>query len=364
MIQISDILKEIERIAPLSLQEGFDNAGLQVGDVNRTATGAVLCLDVTEGVIDEAISAGCNLIISHHPLIFKPLKSLSGNTYIERCVMKACRNEIVIYSAHTNLDNATEGVNYKLASLLNLQNISILSPQKGKLLKLSTFVPVSSAETVRIALFDAGAGNIGNYDMCSFNTQGTGTFRPSEKTNPYCGVAGELHHEDEVRIETILPSFLKAAVTRALLSAHPYEEPAFDFYPLDNVWNQVGSGIAGELEQAEDELSFLQKIKNILNVASVRHSALTGRTVRKIAICGGSGAFLIPETIACGADIFITGEAKYNDFLDVEDKILLAVVGHYESEICTKELFYDILSKKFPTFAVQISNTDNPVKYL
>ncbi|WP_280748211.1 Nif3-like dinuclear metal center hexameric protein [Parabacteroides sp. PF5-9] len=364
-MKIKEIIKELELYAPLPLQEGFDNSGVQVGDVYQVATGVLLCLDITEEVIEEAIELDCNLIVSHHPLAFKPFKSLTGSTYIERCMINACKNDIVIYSAHTNLDNVIGGVNYKLAEMIGLQNVRILSPQKDALLKLVTFVPELHAEAVRTALFHAGTGHIGNYDSCSFNAPGTGTFRAQEGTHPFCGEIGELHSEKEVRIETILPAYKKLSVTRALRSVHPYEEPAFDFYPLNNSWEQAGSGIVGELLDAEDELTFLQRVKDIFHVPCVKHSQLTGKKIREVALCGGSGAFLIKDAIAYGADVFITGEAKYNDFYDVEDRILLAVIGHYESEVCTKEIFYTILSKKFPTFAVHFSNVNsNPVKYL
>jgi dinuclear metal center YbgI/SA1388 family protein len=365
MITIKDIINEIEALAPLPLQEGFDNAGVQVGDVRQEASGALLCLDVTEAVVDEAIAKGCNLIISHHPLAFKPFKSLTGHTYIERCLMKACKYDLVVYAAHTNLDNAQGGVNYRLAEMLGLRNVHILSPQKNALLKLVVFVPEAHAGAVRSALFAAGAGHIGNYDACSFNVSGEGTFRAGENCHPFCGEIGNLHHEKELRIETILPAFRKSVVTRALLAAHPYEEPAFDFYPLANTWDTVGSGIVGELPESEEATVFLLGIKELFQAACVKHSALTGRPVRKVAVCGGSGAFLIPEAIAAGADVFITGEARYNDFHDVENKILLAVIGHYETEICTKEIFYTLISKKFPTFALHFSNVNsNPVKYL
>lgn len=365
MIKIKDIIKEIEQYAPLPLQENFDNAGVQVGDINQFATGALLCLDVTEEVIDEAIEMECNLIISHHPLAFKSFKSLTGSTYVERCMMKACKYDLVIYAAHTNLDNAVGGVNYRLAELIGLQNVRILSPQKGVLLKLVTFVPASYADLVRTTLFNAGAGCIGNYDSCSYNLKGEGTFRANENCHPFCGEIGELHVENEIRIETILPAYKKSSVTRALLSVHPYEDPAFDFYSLDNTWDQAGSGIVGELPDAEDERSFLLRIKDLFQVGCVKHSAFTGKPIREVAICGGSGAFLIKEAINYGADIFITGEARYNDFYDVEDRILLAVIGHYESEVCTKDIFYNIISKKFSTFAVHFSNVNsNPVKYL
>ncbi len=364
-MRIKEILQAIENVAPIPLQEDFDNSGLQVGDVNREVTGALLCLDVTESVIDEAVSLGCNLIISHHPLAFKPFKSLTGRTYVERCMIAAIKHDIVVYAAHTNLDNAVQGVNFKLAEMLGLQQVRILSPQKDALLKLVTFVPESHVEYVRNALFNAGAGNIGNYDSCSFNLHGEGTFRANESADPFVGDIGKLHFEKEVRIETVLPKFKQADVLRALLSVHPYEEPAYDFYPLKNDWAQAGSGVVGVLPEPMPEQEFLYLLKDVFNLATIRHTKLQNREIHDVALCGGSGAFLIPEAIAYGADAFITGEAKYNDFFDVEGRLLLAVVGHYESEICTKDIFFDVISKKFPTFVVHKSAFDsNPVKYL
>ena len=272
MIKIKDILKEIERYAPLPLQESFDNAGVQAGDVNQPASGALLCLDVTEEIVDEAIAKGCNLIISHHPLAFKPFKSLTGSTYIERCMMKACKYDLVIYAAHTNLDNAPGGVNFKLAEILGLQNIRVLSPQANALLKLVTFVPAAYAETVRNALFQAGAGHIGNYNSCSFTAEGEGSFKAGEGTSPFCGKIGELHTEAEVRIETILPAFKTAGIIRALLSVHPYEEPTFDVYPLANTWEQVGSGVVGDLHGGEEELEFLQRCTWELDGDCIAHT--------------------------------------------------------------------------------------------
>ena len=365
MIRIKDILKEIEAYAPLPLQEGFDNAGVQVGDVNQPAQGALLCLDVTEEVIDEALELDCNLIISHHPLAFKAFKSLTGKSYIERCLMKACKYDLVIYAAHTNLDNAYGGVNFKLAEMIGLQNVRVLSSQKNALLKLVTFVPEAYADLVRTALFNAGAGHIGNYDSSSFNLHGEGTFRANEGCHPFCGEIGELHTEPEVRIETVLPAFRKASVLRALLSVHPFEEPAYDFYPLANTWDQVGSGVVGELPEEEDELSFLQRIKDLFHVGCVKHSALTGKPIREVALCGGSGAFLINDAISYGADVFITGEIKYHDYFGHEEDILMAEIGHYESEQYTKEIFYSIIRDLFPNFALQLSKINtNPIKYL
>ncbi|MDR1372951.1 MAG: Nif3-like dinuclear metal center hexameric protein [Dysgonamonadaceae bacterium] len=364
-MKISQIISDLENFAPLALQEDFDNSGLQVGDVQQEVKGILLCLDVTEATLDEAINLGCNLIISHHPLLFKFLRKISGKNYIERCVIKACKNDITVYACHTNLDNAAGGVNYHLAEKIGLKNINALCPKKNSLLKLVTFVPLNFAETVRNALFNAGAGHIGNYDSCSFNTEGKGSFKANENANPFVGKTGELHTESEIRIETILPVSRKTAVLRALFDTHPYEEPAFDLYMLENEWKNVGSGIVGELSSNEEEETFLQKIKTLFNLKVLKHSTLSGKKIKKVALCGGSGAFLIPEAILAGADIFITGEAKYNDFYDVENHILLAVIGHYESEVCTKEIFYNIITKKITTFAVHFSKVDtNPVNYI
>ena len=364
-MKIKEIVSALDRFAPLPLQDGFDNAGLQIGLTEAEATGALLCLDVTEAVLDEAIALGCNLVISHHPLIFKGYKSITGKDYVERCILKAIRNDMVLYAAHTNLDNAKGGVNYKIAEKIGLKHLQVLEPKRNSLLKLVTFVPTEQAERVRKALFAAGCGNIGGYDSCSYNLKGEGTFRAGENTHPFCGSIGELHREEEVRIETILPSYKKGEVVRALLSAHPYEEPAFDLYPLENEWTQAGAGIVGELETPETGLEFLKRIKKIFEVECVKHNRLTGREIQKVALCGGAGAFLIPQAIRSGADIFITGEIKYHDYFGHEDEILLAEIGHYESEQYTKEIFYSIIRDLFPNFALQFSKVNtNPIKYL
>lgn len=364
-MRIKELLSIIEQIAPLALQESYDNSGVQVGDVNQEAKGALLCIDVTEEVVNEAITLGCNLIISHHPLAFRKFKSLTGKNYIERCMIKAIKNDIVVYAAHTNLDNAYRGINFYLAKMLGLQNIRILAPQNEKLLKLATFTPHSHADQVRNALFNAGAGSIGDYDSCSYNLEGNGTFRAGKNSHPFVGEVGNIHTEPEVRTEVILPAYKKEEVIRALLAVHPYEEPAYDIYALQNEWKQAGSGIVGTLPEEMEEENFLYLIKDIFNLSSVQYSTLRNKPIRDVAICGGSGSFLIPQAIGYDADVFITGEAKYNDFYDVEDKILLAIIGHYESEIFTKNVFYDAISEKYPTFALYMAGTDkNPVKYL
>lgn len=364
-MKIKEIVSALEMFAPLPLQDGFDNAGLQVGLTDAEAAGALLCLDVTEEVVDEAIEKGCNLIVSHHPLIFKGYKSLTGRDYVERCIMKAIKHDIVIFSMHTNLDNAPQGVNYKIAEKIGLKNLRILDPKEGMLLKLVTFVPVEKAAEVRKALFDAGCGQIGNYDSCSYNVEGNGTFRAGKGTHPYCGEQGKLHQETEIRIETILPAYQKRKVIQTLIQAHPYEEPAFDFYPVQDTWHQVGAGVVGELETEENEDAFLCRVKKLFGVGCIKHSHFCGRKIKTVALCGGSGAFLLPKAVSSGADVFITGDVKYHDYFGYVNDILIADIGHYESEQYTKEIFYSIIRDEFPALKVLMTGVNtNPINYL
>ncbi|CCZ48028.1 dinuclear metal center protein YbgI family [Bacteroides sp. CAG:661] len=364
-MKIKEIVSALERFAPLPLQDGFDNAGLQIGLTEAEATGALLCLDVTEAVLDEAIGLGYNLVIAHHPLLFKGCKSITGRDYVERCILKAIKNDIVIYAAHTNMDNAWGGVNFKIAEKLGLKNVRVLEPKEEALVKLVTYVPVAQAEEVRNALFAAGCGCIGRYDSCSYNVEGSGTFRAQEGTHPYCGAVGELHTEAEVRIETIVTAYRKAEAVRALLKVHPYEEPAFDLYPLQNTWQQAGAGVIGELEKPETELEFLKRVKKTFEVECLRHNKLMGREIQTVALCGGAGAFLLPLAIRQRADVFLTGEIKYHEFFGHEGEILLAETGHYESEQYTKEIFYTIIRDLFPSLDVQQTRVNtNPIKYM
>ena len=365
MVRIKDIANALEMFAPLPLQDGFDNAGLQIGLTEAEVAGVLLCLDVTEAVVDEAVALGCNLIVSHHPLIFSPLKRITGSNYIERCVIKALANGIAIYSAHTNIDNAPGGVNYRIAEKLGLQNVRILVPKEDALLKLAVYVPVSAADAVRNALFAAGCGNIGNYDSCSYNVDGYGTFKANEGCNPFCGNVGELHREQEVRIETVLPAYLKNKVVAALIKAHPYEEPAFDIYQLKNGWDSVGSGVIGELPAECDEAEFLQGVKEKFNVGSVRHTPLLGKSVKRVALCGGAGGSFAGAAMAAGADVYMTGEARYHDLFNYAGKMLVAVIGHYESEQYTMDIFKEIIEKACPEVKVQKTAVNtNPVNYL
>ncbi len=365
MAKVKEIAAALEMFAPLPLQDGFDNAGLQVGLTDAEVTGVLLCLDVTEEIIDEAVASGCNLIVSHHPLIFSPLKKITGATYVERCVIKALQNGVSIYSAHTNIDNALGGVNYRIAKKLGLQNVKILVPKEEALLKLSVYVPTAAAEAVRSALFAAGCGKIGNYGSCSYNVSGYGTFEAGEGAHPFCGSVGSLHKEEEVRIDTVMPAYIKGRVVKALLAAHPYEEPAYDIYPLKNSWESVGAGVIGELSSPADELSFLKNIKEVFGAGSVRHTALLGKEVRRVALCGGAGGSFAQAALAAGADLYLTGEARYHDLFSYDGKMLLAVIGHYESEQFTMEIFKEIIADACPGVRTEItSRNTNPIHYL
>ena len=351
--------------APLPLQEGFDNSGLQIGLTEAEVTGVLLCLDVTEAVVDEAIASGCNLIVSHHPLIFSPLKRIIGSNYVERCMLKAMANGIAVYASHTNMDSVQGGVNYRIAEMLGLQNVRILASKSDALLKLSVYVPIAQADSVREALFVAGCGNIGNYSSCSYNVDGTGTFKASEGCNPFCGEVGELHKEDEIRIDTVMPAYLKNKVVSALLKVHPYEEPAYDIYPLKNSWDSVGLGVVGDLPEERDEIDFLSEIKEKFSVGSVRYTSLSGKKVKRVALCGGSGVSFVDMAISAGAQVYITGEARYHDLFNYDGRILLAVIGHYESEQFTMDIFQDILLKAYPGMKVKKTTINtNPVNYL
>lgn len=362
---LKQITQYIESVAPLAFQESYDNAGLIIGNPNDEISGALISLDITEDVLDEAILKELNLVICHHPIVFSGIKKLNGKNYIERCVAKAIKNDIAIYAAHTNLDSVFGGVNSKICEKLELQHCRILAPTSNFLKKLVTFVPTEQAEQVRLALFEAGAGHIGNYDSCSFNLGGDGTFRGNDQTNPFVGKRNQLHTEKEIRIETIFPKHIQSKVIQALLKAHPYEEVAYDIYSLDNDFSQAGIGMIGELSAPMDELDFLRKIKETFHCQVVKHTELLGKPIKKVAVCGGSGSSFLNKAIAEKADIFISGDFKYHQFFDAEKQIIVADIGHYESEQFTKEVFYELLTKNFPRFALHLSaiNT-NPVSHL
>jgi dinuclear metal center YbgI/SA1388 family protein len=363
-MKLSQLTSYLESIAPLAYQEDYDNAGLIAGEPDQDIYGALVSLDCTEAVVDEAIGTNCQVIISHHPIVFRGLKKFNGKTYVERVVEKAIRNNIAIYAIHTNLDNVIDGVNTRICETLGLKNCRILAPKPNLLKKLVTYVPLSHADEVRNALFNAGAGNIGNYSEVSFNAEGTGSFKGDEHTKPHVGEQGKRHLENEVRIETIYPTVLESKVLMALILAHPYEEVAYDLYQLSNQNQQIGSGMIGELDVPIDEKAFLSHVKEKMRTSVIRHTTFTGRPIKRVAVCGGAGSFLLKQAIAAGADIFITADFKYHEFFDAEGKLVIADIGHFESEQFTQQLLYDIIKKKFSNFAVRLTEINtNPVKY-
>ena len=364
-MKLKDLCSYLDSAIPLSFQESYDNSGLQMGSPENEISSALITLDVTEDVVLEAVHSGCNFIVSHHPLIFGELKSITGKTITERIILSAIKKDIAIYSAHTNLDVHSDGVSRKMAEKLNLQNISVLAPLKNRLLKLVTFIPDSHLNQVREAMFSAGAGITGNYDNCGFCVQGMGSFRGNENSKPFTGEKGNLHFENETRFETVMFSHQKNAVVNALLGSHPYEEVAYDIYALENENIRVGLGCLGELPEAMDEKNFLKFVSTVFSANGIRFSKLTGRKVKKVALCGGSGSVLIKEAMSSGADAFVTADIKYHSFFEADNKLLIADLGHYESEKFATEILYDLIIKKFPKFAVRFSKVNtNPINYL
>ena len=364
-MKLADLCSYLDAIVPLSFQEDYDNSGLQVGQPEREISSALVTLDVTEAVVEEAIEGKNDIIISHHPVIFNPIRKISGGSFTDRILIRAIKNDIAIYSSHTNLDMSGNGVSRKMAHKLGLVNIKVLSPLKSRLLKLVTYVPADSLDKVREAIFDAGAGTIGNYDSCGFFVEGTGSFRAGEDTNPFVGEKGKLHFEKEARFETILFSHDKDKVISALLEVHPYEEVAYDIYSLENDNVNVGLGCTAELTEPMSEIDFLNLVSDVFDAEGIRYSQLVKRVVKKVALCGGSGASLLNDAINSKADAFVTSDIRYHTFFEAEHRILLVDCGHFETEKFSVEILYDLIIKKFPNFAVRFSKTNtNPVNYL
>ncbi|MEZ0541468.1 Nif3-like dinuclear metal center hexameric protein [Fibrella arboris] len=361
---IRDLTRYLDAWAPPAYQESYDNAGLIVGDPNVPVTGVLVSLDATEAIVDEAIAKGCNLIVAHHPIVFKGLKKLNGKNYVERTVIKALKQDVAIFAAHTNLDSVAGGVNYQIASRLGLQHVQILAPKMQTLSKLVVYVPEADLPGVLAALYEAGAGTIANYDHCSFRVGGIGTFRPLDGAQPVVGEIASDETVRELRLEVILPTYLEGFVVQAMQRAHSYEVPAYDLYALNNTNQTVGAGAVGNLPEPLDETAWLTYLKKQMNATVIRHTALRNKPVQRIAICGGAGSFLLPDAIRAGADVFVTADYKYHEFFDADGRTIICDIGHYESEVFTKDLIAQHLSQKFTTFAVILAGTDtNPVRY-
>jgi dinuclear metal center YbgI/SA1388 family protein len=365
MVFIRDITRYLEQLAPPAYQESYDNAGLIAGDPAQPVERVLLSLDATEAVVAEAIEKGCQLVISHHPIVFRGLKRFTGQNYVERALIRAIRGGIGLFAAHTNLDAVQGGVNFKLAEKIGLEQVRVLAPKKQVLSKLTTFVPPTHTQQVLEVLYQAGGGQIGNYDQCSFRVSGTGTFRPNAQANPFLGTAHVREEAAEERIELIFPSHLSTAILQALRQAHPYEEVAYYLTLLENENQEVGSGAIGLLPRPLPVRDFLEGLKLKLNLACIRYTALVKTEVQKIALCGGSGSFLLPQALRQKADVFVSADFKYHEFFDAEDQLVIADIGHFESEAFTIEIFSRFLSEKFPNIAVIFSQTPtNPVNYL
>lgn len=362
---VKDITKILEELAPLAHAEEFDNVGLLVGDYHTTVKGILVTLDTLESVVDEAIAKEYNMIVSFHPIIFKGLKKLTGSSYVERTVLKAITNNIAIYSMHTALDNSNMGVNAKICEVLGIQNPKILIAKSGTIKKLTTYAPVAKANDIKSALFKAGAGEVGNYSNCSFSSEGVGSYKAGEKTNPTLGKIGEIHFEKETQINVIFSFEKEKKVLTALFGNHPYEEVAYEIITLENTNQEIGMGMVGTLETEMDESTFLQFVKRKMKTSVIRHSKLLGKKVKKVAVLGGSGAFAISAAKKVNADVFITSDIKYHQFYEAEGQLVLADIGHFETEQFTKDLLVDYLIKKIPNFAISLSESiTNPIKYL
>ena len=364
-MKIKEIITFLEEMAPLAYAEEFDNVGLLIGNANGNSTGILVCHDALENVIEEAITKKCNLIVCFHPILFAGLKKITGKNYVERAVIKAIKNEIAIYAVHTALDNHKEGVNKIFSDALGLINTKILIPKQNFIQKLVTYTIPENAEQLRNALFEAGAGKIGNYEDCSFNSQGIGTYMGNENSNPEIGEQFEFVEAKELKIEVVFEKHLQPKILKALFSNHVYEEIAYEIYDLQNTHQSVGLGMVGELEQPMNEKEFLNFVKEKMQCGSIRHSELLGKSIQKVAVLGGSGSFAIKNAIQASADVFLTADLKYHQFYEAENRLLLADIGHFESERFTKNYIVDFLKKKIPNFAIIFSEENtNPVKYL
>jgi len=363
-MNVSEIVDYLEQSYPLALQESYDNSGLLCGRKDWEISSVLICIDAIEEVVDEAISLGSNLIIAHHPVIFKGLKKITGSNYVERVIEKCIQHKIALYAIHTNLDNHFQGVNREISNRLGLRDLKILSPMSQNLSKLVVFVPNESLDQVDQAIFEAGCGKIGNYEECHFRTSGIGTFKPNQQANPTIGESGTRSQVEEFRVEYLVKNHQVSSVLSAMNQAHPYEEVAYEIYPIQNVNPYEGAGMIGTLEKPMEESEFLVSLKKTFNCGIIRHTKLLNNKINTVAVCGGSGSFLLKQAIRQNADIFITGDFKYHEFFDAENSIVIADIGHYESEQFTSKIIADKLKEKFTNFAIRLTEINtNPINY-
>jgi len=353
-MKIKEVILHLERKFPLYWQEEYDNCGVQCGDKEQEITGALVCFNFSEKAIEEAIARNANLIISHHPLIFKGLQKIEPTSPTGRMIFKAIQHKLVLYSMHTNIDNGIEGGNWLFAKKLGLKELKVLAPKEALFRKLVFYAPNGEEVPIIDALFTAGCGAVGNYINCSFRAEGKGTFQPLKSANPFIGQADVTEMVDEVRVEMIFPKAIQQKVIKTLYRHHPYEEPAFDIFALENSISQIGLGSIGTLPQSMRAEYFFDVMKKELNIEYFRISGKTDRTIQKVAVCGGSGSSFIRTAFAAGADIFITGDVKYHDFFSVDNQMIIADIGHFEGESFIKEIIYNELKENFSNFATII----------
>ncbi|WP_185851127.1 Nif3-like dinuclear metal center hexameric protein [Blattabacterium cuenoti] len=363
-ILVKHIAEKLEIFAPIEYAESYDKIGLIVGSYDQEVKKIMITLDLTEEVFSESMDKKCNLIISFHPILFKPIKSLIGNNYSERVLISALKNNISVYVIHTNLDVIWDGTHSYISKLLKLTKEEVLFPKEGSIKKLTTYVPYSYSEKVRNALFNAGAGNISNYSHCSYNVDGYGTFMGNDKTKPFLGKKGYFHMEKEMCINVIFPTHKLHSIKHALFNSHPYEEVSYEIYKIENINPYLGIGRIGLLEEEMNEYDFLHYLKRKMSLSCMRHSIFTGKNIKNVSIIAGSGSFGIEKSIEMKADVFISSDFKYHDFFKSNQQILIVDIGHYESEKSNKYLLKYFLDKKFIHIPIYESEIDtNPVKY-
>ena len=358
-MKIRQIIEVMEKLAPPGFAEEWDRIGLQIGDAEADAQKVVVALTPSLDVLNQATACGAEIVISHHPLIFKPLTSLTGSTPAERLAAGFVKADVALFAAHTNLDNAPGGINDSLAECLGLTNIQPLAASRAPMKKVVVFVPEENLEQVAAAMCAAGAGRIGAYRDCTFRVKGTGTFTPMAHADPHIGRRGKLERVAEVRLESIVPAEDVAGVAAAIRESHPYEEPAFDIYPLENRRVEGGPGRWGMLERPVKASDFIAEVSEKLGARGIRYVGDAGRQVSKVAVCGGAGADLYQDALGHGCQAYVTGDVKYHTFLDAgDDGLILIDAGHAETELPGVRVLHERLSGAISDIEVVLSEDE------
>lgn len=366
---VKELIKYLEDWAPPGAAWEKDNVGLLVGSGDEKIENIFLSLELTGEVLEQALKKNCNFIFTHHPLIFNPVKNLDVNKNPNsKLIYKLIKNDINLFSAHTNLDFTKDGVSFTLAKKLKLNKITFLKNEESNQFKVVVFLPETNLDEVASAMFNQGAGIIGEYNNCSFRTNGIGTFKGSANSNPFIGKKENFEKANEVRLEVLVDSWKLNKVINAMLKSHPYEEPAYDIYPLRNKNVNYGAGAIGELDNEMNVNEFLKHVEKSLLLSNFRFVNGNKRRIKKVAVCGGSGSELLNDAISKNADVFITADIKYHTFHDAKNKILLIDAGHYETEVVILKIVEEkikklIKEKKENIKVYKYSSSTNPVKF-